>query len=372
MRILLLTSEFPPRVGGIASHVAELAAGLAALGHRATVVAPEVAGAGAYDAVRRTYKIVRHQSFLRAKPFYDFLLGRLLGRLRAAEEFEIVHVHGLKPLRAALGLGLPLVFSNHTSGFLVTAAAGGARLQRTMKLLNRVDFLIAPSEELAEAPRRAGLARPSVYIPNGVDVHRFTPGEANKLRREWGLAAPGVAVLAARRLVQKNGVLVLAEAAVRLRDTACRFIFAGDGPERARVESVLAHASMAGRAVFLGSVPNEAMPGVYRASDLCVLPSLLEATSLAGLEAMASGKAVVGSRVGGIPAIIEDGANGLLVPPGDPIALAAAIRRLAADAGLRDRMGAAGRRRAEQEFAWETIAARTATILEQTARRRAA
>ncbi|MBI2992909.1 MAG: glycosyltransferase family 4 protein [Gammaproteobacteria bacterium] len=372
MRILMMTSEFPPRVGGIATHVAELARGLAALGHQVTVIAPAAAGAGAFDAACDKYTVIRHQSFLRAKPLYNLLLRRLLTRLRTAKEFDVVHVHGLRPLRVALELRLPVVFTNHTSGFLMTAAAGGRRLRRTMALLNRVDFLLAPSEELLGAAQRSGLTRPGAYIPNGVDVQRFAPAEAGGLRREWGVAADEIAVLAARRLVEKNGVRVMAEAAVQLRDSACRFIFAGDGPERARVESVLARASMGGRAVFLGAVPHEAMPGVYRAADLCVLPSLVEATSLAGLEAMASGRALVGTRVGGIPSIIEDGATGLLVAPGDPAALAGAIRRLVLDPGLRERMGAAGRWRAVQEFAWETIAARTAAILEQTARRHAA
>lgn len=372
MRILMLSSEFPPRVGGIATHVAALASGLAALGHAVTVIAPDLRGAAAFDAACGAYAVIRHQSLLRARPIYDLLLGRLLARLRVAERFDVVHVHGLRPLRAALALRLPVVFTNHTSGFLMTAASGGVRLRRTMALLERVDALLAPSEELLEAARRAGLTRPGAYIPNGVDVHRFVPGEAGSVRREWGVGADEIAVLCARRMVPKNGVLDLAEAALRLRDLACRFIFAGDGPERARIESALARGGLDRRAVFLGAVAHAAMPGVYRAADLCVLPSLLEATSLAGLEAMASGRALVGTRVGGIPALVAEGVNGVLVAPGDPSALAGAIRRLAADAGLRERMGAAGRRRAVEEFAWETIAARTAAVLEQTARRRAA
>lgn len=372
LRILLLTSEFPPRVGGIASHVANLAAAFAALGHRVTVVAPDVSGASEYDAGSSDFQILRHQAILRAKPLYDFFLKQRLARLLHVTGFDVVHVHGLRPLRVALDLGLPVAFTNHTSGFLLNAAAGGARLKRTMTLLSRVDCLLAPSEELAQASRRAGYARPCEYIPNGVDVRRFTPGTAGGVRATWGIGSEHTAILAARRLVAKNGVQTFAEAASHLRDTSCRFIFAGDGAERSRVESTIARAGLDARAVFLGSMRYADMPDIYRAADLCVLPSLWEATSLAGLEAMACGKALIGSRVGGIPAIIEDGETGLLVPPADPRALANALRRLAVDRALRERMGRAGRRRAEQEFAWDKIATRTAAILERTARRRAA
>jgi glycosyltransferase involved in cell wall biosynthesis len=92
----------------------------------------------------------------------------------------------------------------------------------------------------------------------------------------------------------------------------------------------------------------------------------MEATSIAGLEAMACGRALVGTRVGGIPALIDEGVTGLLVPPRDPAALARAVNRLASDSALCARMGAAARGRVEREFSWERIAEQTTRVYGET------
>jgi glycosyltransferase involved in cell wall biosynthesis len=195
-------------------------------------------------------------------------------------------------------------------------------------------------------------------VPNGVDDLRFTPGTAPLLRLAWGLDAGTVAVVIARRLVPKNGVLDAARALAHTR-AKLRFVFVGDGPERATMVAEIASRGVTARALFTGALPNDQMPEVYRAADICVLPSRMEATSIAGLEAMATGRALVGTRVGGIPALIDDGRTGLLVPAGDPAALAGAIDSLAQDAERRALFGAAARLRVEREFAWPRIAERT-------------
>jgi glycosyltransferase involved in cell wall biosynthesis len=118
------------------------------------------------------------------------------------------------------------------------------------------------------------------------------------------------------------------------------------------------------RTLFLGAVANADMPDIYRAADISVLPSLAEATSIAGLEAMACAVPLVGTRVGGIPTILQDGVTGLLIPPRDADALAAAIGRLARDVGLRRNLGAAARQSVELSFSWPRIAARTLAVYE--------
>jgi glycosyltransferase involved in cell wall biosynthesis len=121
------------------------------------------------------------------------------------------------------------------------------------------------------------------------------------------------------------------------------------------------------RCVFLGSVPQERMPEVYRGADVAVLPSLREATSIAGLEAMATGLPIVGTNVGGIPEIVQDGISGLLVPPGEPVAMAEALKTMIQNATLRHSCGQAGRERVEQDFSWAAIARRTTGFLERCA-----
>ncbi|MGD9600184.1 MAG: glycosyltransferase family 4 protein [Gammaproteobacteria bacterium] len=356
MHVLMLTSEFPPRIGGIASHVAELALALRAAGVRVTVVAPADPPARGPEP-----DVLRHSPLLRAQPFADWLLGRWCRRWLRANPCDLVHVHGLRPLRAALATELPVVFTNHTSGFLQTVAAGGRRLRRVGRVLARCGHVLAPSEELVDAARAAGYTGPATYVPNGVDATRFTPGEARARRAAWGIPENAVAVVIARRLVAKNGVIDAARALTRTL-AHVHFVFVGDGPERGAIEAVARDAGCAARAHLVGAVPNTAMPEIYRAADLCLLPSLMEATSIAGLEAMATGRALVGTRVGGIPALIEDGVNGLLVPVRDPDAIAAAVNTLARDPARVRAMGDAARARVEAEFAWPRIAARTLAV----------
>jgi glycosyltransferase involved in cell wall biosynthesis len=350
MQVLYLTSEYPPRIGGVATHVAELAAAVRAHGISTNVVAPPVAGAAEYDLAHTGQHLLRYSPAVRAQPLYDYLFGRWCQVLLRQQPCSLIHVHGLRPLRAALSCGLPVIFTNHTSGFLNTVAHGGRRLAKLGRLLIRCNFVIAPSEELLSAAREAGFQGPGCYLPNGVDINRFSPGSDVSERTRWGLHADHLVVVIPRRLVAKNGVLVAARA-LRFCRPEVRFVFVGDGVERAAIEAVLAADQCRERAVLAGAVPNTAMAAVYHASDLCLLPSLMEATSIAGLEAMAAGKALVGTRVGGIPALIDHGTTGLLVPPNDPEALAAAINTLAADRPRLDVMGRAARLRAERTIA---------------------
>jgi len=117
--------------------------------------------------------------------------------------------------------------------------------------------------------------------------------------------------------------------------------------------------------IFAGSQNNDALPEFYAAADIVAIPSLKEATSIAGLEAMASACAVVATNVGGLPEIIEDGVSGLLVPPRDPEALAQAIARLSETPELRKQLGLAARARVEQKFTWEQMASETTRAYER-------
>jgi glycosyltransferase involved in cell wall biosynthesis len=229
MRVLMLTSEFPPRIGGVATHVAELARAVRALGVHVSVVAPATPPApGPED------QVIRHSPYVRAQPLADWLLGRWCRKLLMTQPFDLLHVHGLRPLRAAISSGLPVVFTNHTSGFLQTVAAGGLRRRRLGHLLAGCAHVLAPSEELVDAARAAGYAGAATYIPNGVDADRFSPGQAWSLRKRWGIEPEEAAVVIARRLVPKNGVADAARA-LGLTAPSVHFVFAGDGAERVAI-----------------------------------------------------------------------------------------------------------------------------------------
>lgn len=357
LRISLVSADFAPNVGGVAAHVVELGKALAALQQDVDVVTLPLGEARDYESHWQGMRVWRPR-LPKAEPFYTWLLHRWLrGYLRQYPR-DILHVHGMRPLGASGGLGLPVVFTNHTSGYLKRIEKGGREIGKIRRRLAHVARVLAPSEELCEATRAGGYQGPVEFIPNGVDTEAFQPGES-PLRREWGVAADETLILLARRLVEKNGVLVLAQAMAGLADLPVRLVVAGEGPERPAMERVLAEAGLGDRALFLGSVENARMADVYRAADISVLPSFMEATSITGLESMACGLPLVGTRVGGIPALIAEGESGLLVPPGDPEALAGALRALVTDPARRRAMGEQARDRAVAGFDWRRIAERT-------------
>lgn len=360
MRIRLVTCEYPPVIGGIASHVAELAKALTSEVRRVTVVHPVALGSRYPDFDVRGVTTYR-PSLVKAQPFYTIALKHWLSAAFKRDPYDIVHIHGVRPLAAASSLSCPVVFTNHSSGFLSRMNATAARKRKTTRLLKHVSHLVAPSDELLEAARTLGYDGPGETIPNGVDVNRFRRLPSG-LRAEWGISDDEVVVLLARRLVEKNGVIWFARAVTALRHINFRVVVAGDGEERKKMHAIFSEAGMTERVLFLGAVANSQMPNVYSAADISVLPSLAEATSISGLEAMACGLPLIGTNIGGIPTIIDNGVTGTLVPARDPAALARELERLILSADLRARLGAAGRAAAQNKFSWHIAARRTREI----------
>jgi glycosyltransferase involved in cell wall biosynthesis len=175
----------------------------------------------------------------------------------------------------------------------------------------------------------------------------------------------GLRVLFVGRLVERKGVTHLIEAVRRLpAELHGRLVVIGDGPERAALEAQARAAGMADRVEIRGRVSDAELRAAYAASDALVLPSIVDARGdteglgVVLLEAMSYGVPVVASDIGGITDIVEHGKSGLLVPPGDPDQLAAALERLARDPGLVARLGAAGEQRVRSAFGWPEIMAK--------------
>ena len=177
-------------------------------------------------------------------------------------------------------------------------------------------------------------------LRNGIDLTRFDPPTE---RRE------GPVVVVARLSPEKDIDTLLQAASLAVReDASFRLEIAGDGPCMADLQRTTADLGLHDCVRFLGQVRE--VPALLARAGLFVLPSLTEGVSLTLLEAMASGLAVVATRVGGNPEVVADGETGLLVPPRDPRALAAALLRLRRDDCERRRMEMAGRRRVERYF----------------------
>lgn len=293
--------------------------------------------------------------------------------------FDLVHAHGqdaavmarwarrLTPFR--------LVATRH-----VLAEPGGTwrerlRARAALGALRGADAVVAVSRVAADRLLPAGVRPTRIHvIPNGVDLPRFDPGantEAARVirRREAGIGEPLI-VLVPAVLRPGKGHDVLLEAVPRVRGRAPRVVFllAGSGP---LAGEITARSAALGDAVrMLGH--REDMSALMAAADVVCLPSESEALPTVLLEAAAAGRPTVATRVGGVPEVVEDGHTGVLVPPSDPEALAAALGELLETPARRRELGDAALARARRSFGMETQARRTLELWRQVAGEEAA
>lgn len=224
------------------------------------------------------------------------------------------------------------------------------------RYFQRPDLFLAPSKELLHVP----FDIPAVmqFIPNGVDASKFSFNTEKRatIRQTLGIDLDETVAIVTRRLVDKNGVIFLARATEFLENNKLRFILIGDGPERKAVEAEFTR-HCGKRAIFLGNKTHEDIVDYYSAADFSILPSLMEATSISGLEAMAAGLPLVGTEVGGIPELIHNGVNGYLCRPADPLDMAEKINLLLnSDFKV---LGKTSRKMVEDNYDWEQIAEKT-------------
>lgn len=280
---------------------------------------------------------------------------------------DVFHSHMSSPVACKWGLGaavaarVPAVL-----GTVQVISAGYVPDRSTLlqlRLLARgVDRYLAVSAAIAAelAGAYGWPAEKIAVVHNAVELDRFGDPAPPGLRAELG-AAEAPLVLTAARLDDQKGLPVLLEAAARLPGAV--FALAGEGPEEADLRRLAERLGVADRVLFLGR--RDDVPALLAACDVFALPSLYEGSSLALLEAMAAQRAIVSSAIAGTDELIEDGRTGLLVPPGDSEALAAALARVLDDTGLRESLAAAGRERAEREFGSTPAARRVAAIYDE-------
>lgn len=199
---------------------------------------------------------------------------------------------------------------------------------------------------------QAGVAPDQVVcVPSAVDTERFQPGgDKHWLRREWGLLPEDIAIGMIAQFIERKGHRLLIDAlpAIWQRHPRARFLLFGQGPLEKSIQALCAERSWQDRVVFAGF--RQDLERVLPSLDLLLHPALMEGLGVALLEAAACGLAIVASRVGGIPEIVRDGSNGVLIPPGDAAALASAVNALLDDPQRRALYGARGRQRVLEEF----------------------
>jgi glycosyltransferase involved in cell wall biosynthesis len=362
MHILVLNSEYPPIGGGASNASAYLATQLVKLGQRVTVLT------AAYKRLPREETIegvrVLRLPGLRSQADRSTTLEQII--------FMIVSTLGLAKVRR-LQPDVVLAFFGAPSGvaawfwsyflklpYIVSLRGGDvpgfrpydfARQHRLLgpllrRVWRRAGAVVANSEGL----RQLGNSfEPNVsiqVIPNGVDLEAFHLGE-----RAWEPPS----LLFVGRIVYQKGLDLLLTALGQLKDMKWRLDLVGSGPRVERLKEQAAALGIAEHVHFRGWQTREQLPETYRQANLFVYPSRHEGMPNAVLEAMASGLPVLATRIAGNEELVSAEA-GILVPPEDVAALQAGLRQLLADAGLRQRMGAAARRRVEEKYGWQGVA----------------
>jgi glycosyltransferase involved in cell wall biosynthesis len=392
-RVLFVTTTYPLQAGdSIPSFVADLAGALVRdHGVQVRVIAPHHASAPKRETVNGV-DIVRFQyalnpakqcvaygggipdnlkNYPRAKwQLPGFFAAMTAAVWRHAKWADLIHAHWVEPAFLTMTANRlrwgrrPMVVSIHS---LKPEASRLARytLARADRVLFNSQYTLSQAREKGYFPCNGQV----VY--QGFDDTLFgTQPRQSETRTRLNIPGDATLILALGRLIEVKGLHVLAAAADSIltpRPNA-HLVIAGDGPMRPQLESIISRAACRDRIHLPGALSRTDVARLMAESDLFVNPGVVdsggraEGLGITTIEAMASGLPCVGSRVGGISETIIDNVTGLLVPPGDTAALADAVGRLAEDATLRQRMGAAARDVARERFTWPVLAGQVAAV----------
>jgi starch synthase len=370
VKVALLTREYPPEVyGGAGVHVEYLARALAPLvdltvhcqgAPRDTAMAHQ-AWPVLHDAALRVFSAdlsmadaVTGTDLVHSHTWYANLAGHLASLLHGIP--HVATVHSLEPLRPwkAEQLGGGYALSSWAERISLASAAAVVAVSDGM----RSDVLSVYPEISPERVR---------VIRNGIDTSEYAADRERDVLVKHGIDPARPYVIFVGRITRQKGVPVLLRAAASLDPSAQLVLCAGaaDTPELgAEVASLVAglQSWRTGVLWIPEMLPKREIIQLLTHALAFVCPSVYEPLGIVNLEAMACATAIVASRVGGIPEVVDAGVTGLLVPPQDPASLADALNLLLRDPGRADAMGLAGRERAVAEFSWEAVAAQTAAL----------
>jgi phosphatidylinositol alpha-1,6-mannosyltransferase len=381
MRLLFVTQDFPPDVGGIQTYSWEIATRLGERVEALEVIAPRRPSAAAVDRsapvsitrvagrpdwlpVTALPTVVRRAAGLRADvavhaQWQTVPASALARRLTGHPRHIVCAAHGRELLFNPLS-GLP------------GGRAAYDRLRRWT--LAQPDALLPVSRYTAGLLQDRGVSPSRLHvIPNGTNPERFRPRSGTALRDRLGLGARPM-LLTVGRLVPRKGVDTVLRALPRIAASVpeVRYVVAGTGPDRDRLERLARQHGVRERVHFVGHVAHDALAAYYSAADLFVMPAReappdVEGFGLVFLEANACGTPAVGARAGGVPDAIVDGETGLLVPPAAPAALGSALTALLHDPAWIDALGRQGRARTVRTANWDQVAGRVHQTLREVA-----
>lgn len=372
MKIAIFASAFHPHLGGVEELVRQLAHAYKKSGVEVDVLThlwpenlPSHEVFEGIDVYRLPFLLPDPTNGWRAnvKSRLRFLAQknattRQLENLLVEREIDLLHIQCIGSCacyaqQAARSLKLPLVVTSQgertmDASQLFQRSPFHSRMLK--EVLDAADYVTACSHDTLRDLEQylskpfGGRAR---VIHNGIALEEFEDVAPHPWQRPY--------ILGIGRLVKQKGFDVLLRAFAEAKLDSHDLLLAGDGEELSSLEGLISELGLAGRAHLTGRAGRAKAMALFKGCDFFVLPSRLEPQGIVNLEAMAAGRPVIATRVGGVPEIVLEGETGLLVPPEDSGALAEAMRRLAGDPGLRERLGSAGANRAT-EFTWPHLA----------------
>ena len=388
MKIALFASAFHPHLGGVEELVRQLAHALNRAGHDAFIVTerwprtlPEYEEFEGLRVYRFAFRTVAGGSPINVARSLASLaltggaIRRAIAQVMEKEGTDVLHVQCVSTnaryaLSTARALNLPLVVTlqgelTMDAGQIYQKHEGARQLMRDT--LNGADFITGCSgQTVREAEEFMGkpFGERGQVLFNGIRLADFEGVSPHSHPRPY--------ILGIGRHVEQKGFDILLRAYAHLLETSKNvgtdLLLAGDGARHQELKDLSASLGLEGRAHFVGRATRPEAVSLFKGCAFFVLPSRHEPMGIVNLEAMAAGKAVVASRVGGVPELVSEGENGLLVEAGNVESLSAALRVLTEDPQKAASMGANGRDRVSA-FDWDAIAAQYVEIYEQVATR---
>jgi phosphatidylinositol alpha-1,6-mannosyltransferase len=349
MRVLWITGNFQPEIGGLQVYTERLTDALTRLCKVGLITGTQHTAPACREVDHFTVaNITAPQNDYQWQQAQDDVASVI-------SEFspDIVHLANanVAVYRAVIGRSVPLVATVHGNDMTAPwqRVPGRPVLPLIRKGLDECDRIIAVSRHTGGLIRAAGVTAPVTVLRSGCDLDFFKPAshQQDSVRAYYEIAPEVPLLLTVARLVPRKGHLVVLEALRQLAFPVC-WLVAGDGPMREQLACAIVESGMEGRVCLIGEVSNEELRALYQACDIFVLspeeqrqgPRLdSEGFGLVFLEAAACGKPAIASAISGCSEAVIHGETGLLVPPGDPKALAAAIERMAFEPGLAALLG---------------------------------
>lgn len=372
MNILLATFWEYPHVGGVSSYITSLKVGLEFIGNKVSVLS--------YNDVKE--QIGKQYTLISYMEKFRMIFANLIKNISATNKIDIIVCNDVISLLAAKQsqINIPCLLTVHgylTDEYIASKSIlKGSLEEKYLRATEEIAYKI--SDNIITVDKRIKKYIEKVVdniftykrgniINNFVDIHKFSIN--NNICKSENI----VKILCPRRLTLKNGVIYAAKAIniIHSEGYKVRLIIAGNGEEKTSIEKYINESHLNKFTELFGAIDNSKMPDIINKNDIILIPSVNisnveEATSIAAIEAMACGKPVIASDIGGLKEIITDGYNGFLVPEKDPKAIAEKIKYIISNPEIAKKIGENARRTVEEKFSTEVAIKKYIKIYNET------